>query len=1034
MKTRSAVFSVSSFLACIAAALLMLGLAVATAPAKAFAEEEANLQAADANMEGADDLTTQATSYNLWIAGTQVTSDNASDIFGDGTASYNASTHTLVLDNFAATGGGEAQNAMLACGDASYSSSFGAFTIELRGNNALVCGEERAGIAMRKVDSLTFKGDGNLYVGGGHSANSYSTGIWGSCPVVLDSSFTGAITASGGKAEATNDGDSVGVDVRSSLEVKGGTLIAQGGTSKSKGSYGLRTGGTASAQPITVSGGVLIAQGGTAASGRYSYGIGKTTSESNPTITVSSGVLIARAGMVASGSLSDSTRRALCVAPTLSGAKIAASVGYSGSTFTTDVADTGATGIVIVPNGFESVDALPETLANNVYHVTTSNTNFGANVTQDNVAMATNNYTALFVNLYETTASGAAPVGVAINASSSIAITGGGRVIGIGGIATDSSAKSHGIFASKDMTINGPSVIGIGGLAGNYTRGVCCMSAEVKNGSLVGVGGHSSSSSNDSAGIGGENYSSYHYKATGSGLVMGVGGLANKSSFGVYGYAESSDNGSIMGVSGMSETGYSWGVYNDVRSDGGTVLGVGGYAASQSGYSCGVNLRIESNAGGKVVALGGVTKGKSYGSFNSYAPGETKGELVVAGRTRSFYCINTSTASTTYKFKYSDNRTADGYSDYEGTSTGTEIASGSEMSALENYKRVTVLDKSTTRYLCLGLTTGGTYSVNGQSQSDCMNMALENGVSVTLVATPANGYKFKGWYEGVRATEGSGIGFVTGHTDVLISSNTTYTFRLAKDTNLQAVFEPAATPTTKYTVSFDANGGSGTMAAVQVNSGDTYTLPACTFTAPSGKEFDKWDKGAVGATIKVTANTTLKAQWKDASKPEPKPDPEPEPGPDPDPEPEPGPDPEPEPTPVAKIEMRRLYNPYSYEHFYTADADEQANLVGLGWVDEGLGWTAPETSDIPVYRLYNPYNGGDHHYTKSADERDALVAAGWQDEGTGWYSAGDTGTPVYREYNPFEVVRNHNYTTDKGEHDGLVSIGWHDEDIAWYGV
>ncbi len=298
-----------------------------------------------------------------------------------------------------------------------------------------------------------------------------------------------------------------------------------------------------------------------------------------------------------------------------------------------------------------------------------------------------------------------------------------------------------------------------------------------------------------------------------------------------------------------------------------------------------------------------------------------------------------------------------------------------------------------------------TFDSNGGSA-----VASAKVVTGSAVAKPADptrsGYTFKEWQLNGAAYD--------------------FSKAVTSDITLKAAWDAAPAPVAKRTVSFAANGGSGSMASVQVDSGSTYTLPACTFTAPSGKEFDKWDKGAPGAKITVTADTTLTAQWKDAAKPEPKPDPEPGP--------EPGPDPEPTPTPVAKIEMRRLYNPYSYEHFYTADADEQANLVGLGWVDEGLGWTAPETSDIPVYRLYNPYNGGDHHYTKSADERDALVAAGWQDEGTGWYSAGDDGTPVYREYNPFEVVRNHNYTTDKGEHDGLVAIGWHDEDIAWYGV
>ena len=74
---------------------------------------------------------------------------------------------------------------------------------------------------------------------------------------------------------------------------------------------------------------------------------------------------------------------------------------------------------------------------------------------------------------------------------------------------------------------------------------------------------------------------------------------------------------------------------------------------------------------------------------------------------------------------------------------------------------------------------------------------------------------------------------------------------------------------TKYTVTFDKNGGNGEMAAVEVDAGAEYTLPACAFDAPEGKAFDKWDKGAVGAKITVNENTIVKAEWKDAPAPEP---------------------------------------------------------------------------------------------------------------------------------------------------------------------
>ena len=73
-----------------------------------------------------------------------------------------------------------------------------------------------------------------------------------------------------------------------------------------------------------------------------------------------------------------------------------------------------------------------------------------------------------------------------------------------------------------------------------------------------------------------------------------------------------------------------------------------------------------------------------------------------------------------------------------------------------------------------------------------------------------------------------------------------------------------------YTITFDSNGGSGEMEPVYVEKGSTYTLPACTFTPPSGKVFDKWAVNGVVSfgtitTITVNEDTVLSAQWKDAS-------------------------------------------------------------------------------------------------------------------------------------------------------------------------
>lgn len=137
------------------------------------------------------------------------------------------------------------------------------------------------------------------------------------------------------------------------------------------------------------------------------------------------------------------------------------------------------------------------------------------------------------------------------------------------------------------------------------------------------------------------------------------------------------------------------------------------------------------------------------------------------------------------------------------------------------------------------------------------------------------------------------------------------------------------------------------------------------------------------------------------------------------------------------VEMHRLYNPNSGEHFYTSDEDEFSYLVQAGWNDEGIGWLAPLSGGKEVYRLYNP--NGDHHYTMDANERDFLVSAGWNDEGIGWFSADEEDAPntlpVYRQYNPNQFMNNHNYSTDAREHRMLTQkLGWNDENIGWYAI
>ena len=72
----------------------------------------------------------------------------------------------------------------------------------------------------------------------------------------------------------------------------------------------------------------------------------------------------------------------------------------------------------------------------------------------------------------------------------------------------------------------------------------------------------------------------------------------------------------------------------------------------------------------------------------------------------------------------------------------------------------------------------------------------------------------------------------------------------------------------KITITFDPNGGTGTMQPMTVKSGEKFELPKCTFTPPEGKEFAGWlaENGKVypaGDIVSSVGSSVLKATWKD---------------------------------------------------------------------------------------------------------------------------------------------------------------------------
>ena len=110
------------------------------------------------------------------------------------------------------------------------------------------------------------------------------------------------------------------------------------------------------------------------------------------------------------------------------------------------------------------------------------------------------------------------------------------------------------------------------------------------------------------------------------------------------------------------------------------------------------------------------------------------------------------------------------------------------------------------------------------------------------------GYTFIGWN---TKADGTGTGYADGAT-----------VKFDADTTLYAQW------TRKPVITFDANGGKGTMGAQTVNPGVSAALPANTFTR-ADYDFAGWNTKADGSgmayadkeTIAVSENTTLYAQW-----------------------------------------------------------------------------------------------------------------------------------------------------------------------------
>lgn len=146
-----------------------------------------------------------------------------------------------------------------------------------------------------------------------------------------------------------------------------------------------------------------------------------------------------------------------------------------------------------------------------------------------------------------------------------------------------------------------------------------------------------------------------------------------------------------------------------------------------------------------------------------------------------------------------------------------------------------------------------TYNANGGSGAPAAQTKY-SGTNITLSTTKPTrtGYTFRNWN---TAANGSGTSYSSGAT-----------FTSDENTTLYAQWDII-----KYTISYNANGGSGAPSSQQKEYGKNITL-SNTKPTRAGYEFQGWSTSATGgvqyssgSAFAVNANTTLYAVWKSKS-------------------------------------------------------------------------------------------------------------------------------------------------------------------------
>lgn len=166
-------------------------------------------------------------------------------------------------------------------------------------------------------------------------------------------------------------------------------------------------------------------------------------------------------------------------------------------------------------------------------------------------------------------------------------------------------------------------------------------------------------------------------------------------------------------------------------------------------------------------------------------------------------------------------------------------------------------DSKTTEYKLSFSANGGT------GEMDSITKEENEKINLPAVKFSRTGFEFLNWN---TVADGSGTAYADS-AEFIFNADTTLHAQWKEKKAAPSNPETSSTPKTTYTVTFDANGGSGTIANISVEEGSEITLPENIFTK-SSYIFAGWATSADGdvsysdkAKISITGNIMLYAKW-----------------------------------------------------------------------------------------------------------------------------------------------------------------------------